>query len=75
MRLFEKNTAALPWKRLLVVLYSPSTQHNETVQLPPSLPWASAPINTSTPISFSPYNFPPSFLQATYLKKKGPFLH
>ena len=35
MHLFEKNTAALPWKRLFVVLYSPSTQHNETVQLPP----------------------------------------
>ncbi|CAB1448324.1 unnamed protein product [Pleuronectes platessa] len=30
MHLFEKNTATLPWKRLFVVLYSPSRQHNET---------------------------------------------
>lgn len=29
MCLFQKNTAALPWKRLLVVLYSPSVQQRE----------------------------------------------
>lgn len=61
MCLFEKSTAALPWKRLLVILYSLSTQHNKTVQLPPSLPWASAPISTIS-IFFSPHIFPLSFL-------------
>lgn len=30
------------------------------------LPWASAPINTSIPTSFSPYNFLPPFLLADY---------
>lgn len=29
MRLFQKNTATLPWKRLLLVLYSPSVQQPE----------------------------------------------
>ena len=66
---FEKNTAALPWKRLLVVLCSLSTQHNETGQLLPSLPWASSPINTATVVSSPPYNLPPSSLQKK--KKKG----
>lgn len=49
MRLFEENAAAaaLPWKRLLVALHSPSMRRDETLQLPPSLPWALAPSSTA----------------------------
>lgn len=56
MRLFEENAAAvaaatpaaaLPWKRLLVALHSPSMRRDETLQLPPPLPWTSAPSSTA----------------------------
>lgn len=60
MCLFKKNTAALPWKRLLIILNSLSTQHNETVQFPPSLPGPSAPINTSTTFFFHIFSLFPS---------------
>lgn len=70
MRLYEKNTAALPWKRLPVTLYSLSARHNEIVRFPPSLPWVSG---SSEHIRFFlSMHFHPSLMQALLWKSSHP---